>query len=180
MTARSNLPNFHESIYRDQLLQAQVCKCCDTNDWRSIIAVTFTFKQGIREHGYMFYAQQETCTKAFERFMRRLNRAVYGNATRRFDRRLRVLSVVEKDKRGRWHVHAAIEPPEHMNERQFRRVILRYWPRKNVWAYRENWIELDGDAGWIGYCLKPRQKSGLEAWSDSIDWYSFYNPPVDG
>ena len=165
---------------RNKLLQTQICNCFDTQKWRSLLAVTFSVKQGVREHGYMFYGDQETYTKAFERFIRRLNRAVHGNATRRFDKRLRVLAVVEKDRDGRWHIHAAIEPPEHMSKRKFRRAILRYWPTKNVWAYRENKVELDADAGWIGYCLKPRQKSGLEAWSDSIDWYSFYNPPVDG
>ena len=155
-----------ENPYRNQLLQAQICECFDTQKWRSLLAVSFSVKQGVREHGYMFYGDQETYTKAFERFIRRLNRAVHGNATRRFDKRLRVLAVVEKDRDGRWHIHAAIEPPEHMSEQQFRREILRIWPRKNLWAYRENKIELDADAGWINYLLKLRQKSGLEGWSE--------------
>jgi len=182
MIATSTTANVaaHENPYRNQLLQAQISGCFDTHDWRSLVAVTFSVKQGIREHGYMFYGGQEIYTKAFNRFMRRLNRAVHGNAARRFDKRLRVLAVVEKSRDGRWHIHAAIEPPDYMSKRSFRRAILRYWSTKNVWAYRENKVELDADAGWIGYCLKPRQKSGLEAWSDSIDWYSFYNPPVDG
>lgn len=166
--------------YRNRLLQAQVRECFETSNWRSVVAVTLSVKQGIKQHGYMFYADVETCNKAFDRFMRRLNRTVYGNAARLSNKRLRVLPVVEKDAEGRWHIHAAIEPPEYMNERQFRREILRCWSRSNLWAYRHNWIELDGDASWIGYLLKLRQKSGLDAWSDCIDWYSFHNPTCYG
>ena len=168
MIATNSAPKITSATepYRNQLLQSQIRKYFDTKNWYSLVAVTFSVKQGIREHGYMFYGDQETYTKAFDRFMRRLNRAVYGNAARRFDRRLRVVAVVEKDTHGRWHIHAAIEPPEHMSERKFRSAILRYWPTKNVWAYRENRITFDADAGWIDYLLKLRQKSGLEAWSE--------------
>jgi hypothetical protein len=63
---------------------------------------------------------------------------------------------------------------------QFRNEIMRCWPTKNLWAYKFNQIKFGADVGWVNYLLKLRQKSGLEAWSDSIDWYSFYNPIVDG
>ena len=162
--------------YRNEVLRAQARSHFDVSDWHSMVAVTFSAKQAIQLHGYMFYGQEETYTKAFERFMRRLNRAVYGNATRRFNKRLRVLAVVEKDKDGRWHIHAALEPPPHTSKREFRAAILRCWPRKNLWAYNKNQIKFGANAGWVDYILKLRQKSGLEAWSDSIDWYSSYNP----
>ena len=179
MIATNNLTT-SAYTYRNKILQSQIRERFDTDNWRSVVAVTLSVKQGIRQRGYMFYADVETCNRAFNQFMRRLNRAVYGNAARLSNKRLRVLPVVEKDAEGRWHIHAAIEPPEYMSEREFRREILLCWPRRNLWAYRHNWIELDGDAGWIVYLTKLRQKSGLEAWSDCIDWYSFHNPTCNG
>src|SRR5215472_693260 len=140
MISSKSIPAFQEHInpYRDQILQAQARSRFDVGGWYSIIAVTFTVKQAIQQHGYTFYGQEETYTKAFDRFMRRLNRAVYGNSTRRFDKRLRVLAVIEKDKDGRWHIHAAIEPPAHLSKWAFRAEMLRCWPRKNLWAYNKN------------------------------------------
>ena len=169
-----------ENPYRNQLLQAQICECFDTQKWRSLLAVSFSVKQGVREHGYMFYGDQETYTKAFERFIRRLNRAVHGNATRRFDKRLRVLAVVEKDRDGRWHIHAAIEPPEHMSEQQFRREILRIWPRKisgRIERTRSSSTLTRVGSITSSSSGKSRVSRGGQ---NSIDWYSFYNPPVDG
>ena len=48
---------------------------------------------------------------AFRNFMKRLNNAVYGNAARRNNRRLRVIPILEKGHDKGWHFHAALEPP---------------------------------------------------------------------
>ena len=153
----------------------------DTGHWHSRVAITFTLKQAVERDGLLFWLTPEICTEEFRRFMQRLNRRVYGNANRRYGKRLRVVDVVEKDEGGRWHIHAVIELPSGMTKRQFREAINQCWlgwnaRTMNVWAYQQNKIKFDADAGWERYLLKLRQKAGHEAWPDCIDWYSLYNP----
>ena len=159
----------------------------DTRPWRSITDITFTLKQVYHsEIGH--WAQPEIrgrtkidevqCSKAFDLFMRLLNRAVYKNAYNRRDKRLRVIAVIEKHRDGRWHYHAAIEPPKHLAAEAFETLINKCW-HKTHWGYYETYIRPNADSGWINYMLKDRQKSGLDAWSDTIDWNNINNPIAD-
>jgi hypothetical protein len=100
-------------------------KMLDTRHWRSICDLTLTLKQGLcsavppdnalgSKNSHMWIPIDEAQSKkAFRHFINLLNRAVYGNAVHRHGKRLRVIGVVEKDGDGRWHIHAAIEPPMH-------------------------------------------------------------------
>lgn len=68
-----------------------------------------------------------------------------------------------------------------MAKTKFRKAIEGCWVGKNVktmnvWAHQNMKIKFEADAGWDRYLLKLRQKSGHEAWSDCIDWYSLHNP----
>jgi len=108
--------------------------------------------------------------------MRRLNRAVFGRGQDRFGKRLRVIPVLEKDHGGRFHYHLAIEPPAGIDGDQFAMKIRDCWKRID-WGYNEIDIQRDADRSWVdNYMLKLRQKSGLEAWVDCIDWGSLHNP----
>ena len=182
--ARSNCPDIDANPHRDELLREQVQAFVDTKHWRAKILITLTLKQAVEIDKTWVKLTHDICTREFCRFMKRLNRYVYGNANRYYGKRLRVLDVVEKDKHGRRHIHAVIEPPEQMTDFQFRQAIKKCWvgkneKSKNIWAYRETDIKFDADEGAVKYLLKFRQKSDLEAWSDSIDWYSYYNPDAD-
>ena len=182
--ARSNCSDIGANPHRNALLREHLQANFDTKHWRGKVLITLTLKQAAEIDKTWVYLTHEICTREFQRFIKRLNRSVYGNANRRYGKRLRVLDVVEKDKHGRWHIHAAIEPPEKMTDFQFRQAIKKCWvgwdeKTKNIWAYRETKITFGADEGAVVYLLKFRQKSGLEAWSDSIDWYSFYNPTAD-
>ena len=126
------------------------------------------------------------CRKAFLHFMHLLNRAVYGNAARRYGKKLRVLPILENGTffeqgtdgnrrfRRRWHFHAAIEPPPHIGPDQFKAIIHKCWSKVD-WGYREIEVRPNADRGWINYMLKRRQKSEFYAWSDCIDWGSLHN-----
>ena len=151
-----------------------------TEHWRSICDVTLTLKQSFQlpDTKTRVYIDEFQCRDAFRHFMKMLNRAVFGNAARRNGKRLRVISVLEKDAHARWHYHAAIEPPPHVDEAEFLRMIRKCW-RKVDWGYEQTCVRSGADAGWIRYMLKPRQKSGFETWSDCIDWFSFHNPIAD-
>ena len=76
-----------------------------------------------------------------------------------------LIAVLEKDLLGRWHFHAAIEPPAHLSPEQFDKEIRCCWA-KTHWAYREVMVRDNADPGWLKYMFKQRQKSGLEHWSD--------------
>jgi len=148
----------------------------ETSHWRSVFDVTLTLKQAIKvNNGIWVKADENHCRAAFRHFARRLNQAVYGKAACRHRKRLRLIAVLEKDLLGRWHFHAAIEPPLHLNPEQFDKEIRCCWA-KTHWAYREVMVRDNADPGWLKYMLKRRQKSGLEHWLDTIDWDAFHNP----
>ena len=157
----------------------------DTSHWRSLTAVTLTLKQARRSalpndaaSRIWVEVNDVQCKNAFRHFMNLLNRAIYRNAVRRHGKRLRVIAVVEKDIDGRWHIHAAIEPPSHLADAEFETLIRDCWQRTD-WGYREIQLGQNADRGWIDYMLKPGQKSGHEQWFDSIDLDSLHNPIAD-
>jgi hypothetical protein len=149
----------------------------DVQHWDSVCAVTLTLKQAIRpsDHAREFLDQLKANAN-FRSFMSRLNRAVFTNAAKRHCKRLKVIPSLEKDADGRYHYHAALEKPSRFKEEEFRALIARCWTDTR-WGYRVIDVNFGADQGWIEYMLKPSQKSGLEAWTDCIDWNSFYNNP---
>jgi len=74
--------------------------------------------------------------------------------------------------------HAAIELPPHLSALQFDELARECW-KKGDWGGPRIEIKDNADRGWIEYMLKPWQKSGLEDWSDCIDWESLHNPIAD-
>jgi hypothetical protein len=151
----------------------------DTRHWRSICDVTLTLKQ-VRQSddGFRVWIDEIQCQNALRHLLNLLNHAAYGSAFRRHGKRLRVIPVIEKNADRRWHLHAAIEPPRHIKPFKFRELIQECWGRVD-WAHKEMKVGVYRDEGWIDYILKQRQKSGLEVWSDCIDWTSFHNPIAD-
>lgn len=160
----------------------------DTSDWRSIWDLTLTLKQARKTNDGLRWirADEHQCREAFRHFMNRLNRAVYGNACRRNGKKLRVLPILENGTfveqtpdgkpqfRGRWHFHAAIEPPTHIEADRFKTLIHECWSKMD-WGYRQIEVRPNADRGWINYMLKGRQKFAFEAWEDCIDWGSLHN-----
>jgi hypothetical protein len=127
---------------------------------------------------FWFDADAIRCQQVFHQFMNRLNRAVYGNAFYRHSKRLRVIPVLEKSTGERWHYHAAMEPPTHLDAFWFQHLIQTCWSRTG-WGYDDIKIRAGADAGWTGYMLKLSQKDGLDHWSDCIDWGALHNPVAD-
>jgi hypothetical protein len=149
----------------------------DTSNWSSIWDLTLTLKQARKtDDGQRWIRTDEyQCRAAFRHFMRLLNRAVYGNAVRRYGKRVRILPILEKEELGRWHFHAAIEPPSHIEPNRFAQFVCECWSKVD-WGYREIMIRPNANRGWINYMLKFRQKSAFDAWSDCISWESLHNP----
>jgi hypothetical protein len=151
----------------------------DTSHWHSICDLTVTLRQARRaDNGSWIKLDQNQCRKAFRVFMHRVDNAVYGNAARRNGKRVKVLPVIEKEAHGRWHYHAAIELPAHIDGVIFEQMVRDCWSKVD-WGYHRILLRDNADRGWLDYILKPRQKSGLEAWPDCIDWESLHNPIAD-
>jgi hypothetical protein len=123
--------------------------------------------------------------------MNLLNRAVYGAAFRRYDKRLRVLPVLEKGEvrarslrpwergtSGRWHIHCAIELPSHYDAVGLEKMIRDCWA-KVEWGHGRILVRDGANAGWISYMLKDRQKSEFDGFLDCILIESLHNPIAD-
>ena len=116
-----------------------------------------------------------TAKKAFRHYMKLLNRRIYNFAFRRHGKRLRVIPILEKSADGRWHYHAAIEPPSFMEANRFGEIAMDVWLQTPL-GYGRGEISIDADAGWFAYMAKFRSKSGLECYYDCIDTEAFHNP----
>ena len=100
-----------------------------------------------------------------------------------YGKRLRVLPVVEKGgigrgASGRWHIHGAIELPQHMDSIAFEELVQKCW-QKLDWAHKRVLVRDGADKGWIDYMLKLRQKSDFDNLLDCIDLVSLNNPIAD-
>jgi hypothetical protein len=149
----------------------------NTSAWKEFCDVTLTLKQARKlDHDRWIKLDEIEARGAFRHFMNLLNRAVYGNSRRRHGKRLRVVPVLEKAEfAGRWHYHAAIELPPHIDAIRLEELVHACWS-KVQWSLKRVLVRDGTNEGWINYMLKPGQKAQFEHWSDSIDWESLYNP----
>jgi hypothetical protein len=164
----------------------------DTSGWRPFCDVTLTLKQARQsEKGAWIKVDDYPCRQAFRHFMKLLNRAVYGAAFCRYDKRLRVLPVIEKGEvragglrswergtHGRWHIHCAIELPAHLDAVCLEKLIRHCWARVKL-GYGRILVRDGANAGWINYMLKNRQKTEFDTFFDCVMVESLHNPIVD-
>jgi hypothetical protein len=164
----------------------------DISTWGSFCDVTLTLKQAHQsDEGTWIRVDDYPCRQAFRYFMKLLNRAVFGAAFRRHGKRLRVLPVLEKGEvcssslrsrergaSGRWHIHAAIELPAHLNAVGLEKLIRRCWSHVEL-GFGRILVRGGANAGWINYMLKGRQKSQFDGFLDCIIIESLHNPIAD-
>ena len=165
----------------------------DTSDWSSIWDMTLTLKQALKTRRWSDYrpwipTDEYQCRKAFRHFMHLLNRAVYGNAVRRYGKHFRVLPILERgyfSNRGQMEIDnsesvgiSMLPLNRQLISKQIGSMaLIHYCWSKVDWGYREILVRQNADRGWIYYMLKRRQKSVFDAWSDCIDWDSLHNTP---
>jgi hypothetical protein len=121
----------------------------DIGHWHSVCDLTLTLRQSCRSNnGMTIWLDYDQCRKAFAVFVNHLNRAVYGNAARRFEKKVRVIPVIEKEDYGRWHIHAAIELPRHIDAFVFEELVQQSWSKVD-WAYDRVLLRDSADLGWL-------------------------------
>ena len=130
--------------------------------WRHPVAVTLTMKQRVDARNIDLQA----ASKNFRHFLNRLNRVIFKNAAKRFDRGVRVFPICEHSADIRYHYHAIIDRPDNLDMDAFHDLIRASW-LKTRWGYREMVIKDVRDGGWANYMTKFASKPSF---LDSIDW----------
>ena len=106
----------------------------------------------------------------FRHFSNKLNKRVYGNAFRRYGRKLQMFVVRETNETQRHHLHCIIECPDFIPPLDFAALVQDCWISTRF-GYRQVDFEVPSDeerrVGWVKYCLKMRTK---QEYSSSIDW----------
>lgn len=132
------------------------------HDWNDPIALTLTEKQAdcckLIDH---IQSAQNT-----RLFINRLNYSIYGNAYRRFGKRIPCFVVMEGDSVHRHHLHLLIDKPQRFSLEQFTEVVRDSWS-KTPFGHNEIDAKPVRDQGWLRYILKRRSKTDF---TSSIDW----------
>lgn len=106
----------------------------------------------------------------FKHFSTLLNRRLYGNAHKRFGKKLAMFVVRESDATHRHHLHVVIQRPNHLTVKEFIALLTECW-KKTRFGYHQVHFEIpeteDRELGWIDYSLKTRTKAD---YASSIDW----------
>src|SRR3712207_6331792 len=101
------------SPFQRDRLRSATREMCSLSGWNNPHAVTLTMKQARRvllpsgvgglAPDTLIHLDHDRCRRNFQHFANVLNRRVYGNASWRFGKRVRVIPVIEHDEVHRWH-----------------------------------------------------------------------------
>ncbi len=98
-------------------------------------------------------------------FMNRLNSSVFGKAYQRFQKRLRVIPVLERSSTNRLHYHLILQSPYPHDPIKAVALIEDEWG-KTRFGYRQTHVHQQIDHGWTDYITKSA--------SDGVDWENYH------
>jgi hypothetical protein len=128
-------------------------------DLTNCFGVTLTMKQRVDNKSL----DNITSSQNLRHFLNILNKKCFGNAYKRFNKRLRVLPSLERSSDGRWHYHLTLENPFPSNAIKFERMIESTW-FKTSYGYRRIDIKHSINEGWGDYITKFDHRD------NEIDW----------
>ena len=120
------------------------------------------FSQWHRPHAWTFTFQYDqsldSAKKNMRHFLNVLNKKVYGNASQRFDKKLKCIPVIESDIDKRLHYHLIIEHLSRGNMRQetYHLLIGSLWKYGRVQS--NGVFDYSEDSAWLDYILKSETK----------------------
>jgi len=130
------------------------------------INITFTQKQKVDGKWIDDFQSEQN----FKHFKNVLNRKVFGNGYKRFNKQLEMLVIREVSLNQRHHLHCIIELPLRYRFDEFSSLIKRIW-RNTKFGYDQIDIEKPSsqlrEDGWLDYIMKDFTKVSL---STSIDY----------
>jgi len=128
--------------------------------------VTFTQKQYVNGQRI----DDPSSEQNFRHFRNVLNRKVFGNGYKRFNRQLQMLVIREVSSDKRHHLHCVIEQPQKYEFEEFVSLIHSVWS-VTKFGYKQIHIEKPSsqqrEDGWLDYIMKDYTKVSL---STSIDY----------
>lgn len=155
----------------------------EENPVQNPVCVTFTEKQvltSVHKHAgpIKTWINNQIATQNFSHFLNLLNRKIFKNSYRRYNKKLQTFIVHEnnKDRNVRHHIHGFIEQPEWISDQDFDELMNKLFA-KTLWGYRAHEFNRPdnnkgGERGWLGYCLKEKKiKSDKDLWVDLENTY---------
>ncbi|MBX9676198.1 MAG: hypothetical protein K2V71_06280 [Methylotenera sp.] len=147
----------------DALLRNEINSYIKNTDVVGMLSVSLTLKQ--RSHGERL--DNINTSQNFRHFMNILNTKVYGKQFKRFQKRIRVLPVIEISKDDRYHYHLIMDVPKHTTAFWLSEEIINTW-KKTKFGYRQVDIKQITDDGWTDYITKFKSKD------DQVDWVNVH------
>ena len=131
-------------------------------DVQNCFGITLTLKQQIKNQRL----DKISSSQNLKHFLNILNKQVFGNSVQRFNRRLKVLPVLETSTSNRLHYHLTLENPFPNDPNRFKHLIESCW-KKTKFGYDHVDINDNIDQGWNDYITKFNNKE------DEVDWINF-------
>ena len=125
-------------------------------------AVTLTMKQ--RTKGQKL--DEISASQNLRHFLNLLNRACFGSAARRFDKKVEVIPALEKSYSGRLHYHLALRNPHPNDSFYFQQRIKDCWAKTD---FSDAHIDIQRStdvSGWNRYITKDI--------CTNIDWENYH------
>ena len=151
-------------LSRSELI-TETAKFARVHGPQKAIACTLTLKQRVDNQSI----DHQIASQNFRHFLNRLNRHCFGNAAKRFDKKLAVISVIENNSSTRLHIHCSIELPDRYSFDDFCQIIRNLWT-ETKWGYTHIHFDEVRNDGWSYYLTKAHQKQDYDL---SIDWMNF-------
>jgi hypothetical protein len=133
-------------------------------DVNNTFGVTLTLRQGIKSQKL----DEISCSQNLRHFLNVLNQKVFGNRVKRFNKRLRVLPILEISKGNRLHYHLTLENPFPKDPNRFSDLIEVVW-NKTKFGHRHIHIHKNVNWEWNDYITKFNNSR------DQIDWMNYRN-----
>jgi hypothetical protein len=133
-------------------------------DIDNTFGVTLTLRQGIKNQKL----DEISCSQNLRHFLNVLNQKVFGNQVKRFNKRLKVLPVLEMSKGNRLHYHLTLENPYPQDPNRFSDLIEVVW-NKTKFGHRHIHIHKNVNWEWNDYITKFNNSN------DQIDWMNYNN-----
>jgi hypothetical protein len=123
--------------------------------------ITLTIKQGIYDRfGAYMPGSSDVYDRVIRSLLSRVHRRLYGKrAWRRRRHQLPNLTVLEKGKDGRWHIHSCLKRPAHVTIEELIDIVEECWSVSDWYMPRYEIEEYRG--GGVSYILKDGQDAIL-------------------
>lgn len=158
--------------------QAAIRDWLSKTAWNNPFGVTLNLKQVAAtdaDNGRSFVRLTEQhASQNLRHFLNKLGKHYYGNAARRYGKRLPIIPVLEGGNGHRLHYHLTIDLPVTASLEEVYPLFVAEW-MATQWGYGQVHIQPCRDAGWLDYITKLRSKVDV---GESIDWMNLYHPSL--